>query len=107
MTKPNLELQLKSVKQALEALEVSKLPKESVDYQNQLTVVNKPNGSRVKVKKTSQMLEIVIPQRGNLFLIPVILFLLSTFMAFINPLMFFIDPFIVFIYRDIVYIYYN
>ncbi len=68
MTEPSLDLRLKSVKQALEALETPNLQK------NQLTVVAKPHGSRVKVTNTSQMLEIVIPPRGfHLGLIPIIL----------------------------------
>ncbi|NET43724.1 MAG: serine/threonine protein kinase [Okeania sp. SIO2B3] len=69
MTEPSLDLRLKSVKQALEALETPNLLK------NQLTVVTKPHGSRVQVTKTSQVLEIVIlPQGFDLGVIPNILF---------------------------------
>ncbi|NEQ40960.1 MAG: serine/threonine protein kinase [Okeania sp. SIO3I5] len=52
MTEPSLDLRLKSVKQALEALE------------NQLTVITKPYGSKVQVTKTIEMLEIFVPPRG-------------------------------------------
>ncbi|MGD1805995.1 serine/threonine protein kinase [Dapis sp. BLCC M126] len=55
MTEPSIDLRLKSVKQALEALETSNLGK------NQLTAVTKPDGSRVQVTKTRHLLEIVIP----------------------------------------------
>ena len=69
MTEPSLDLRLKLVKQALEALETPNLQK------NQLTAVTKPDGSKVQVTKTSQMLEIVIPPRGfHLGLIPTIFF---------------------------------
>ncbi|NEP84193.1 MAG: serine/threonine protein kinase [Okeania sp. SIO3B3] len=72
MTEPSLDLRLKSVKQALEALETSYLRK------NQLTAVTKPDGSRVQVTKTGQMLEIFIPPRGfHLGLIPIIVFAFS------------------------------
>ncbi|MDJ0515259.1 MAG: serine/threonine-protein kinase [Trichodesmium sp. MO_231.B1] len=79
MTEPSLDLRLKSVKQALEALETSILPK------NQLTAVTKPDGSRVQVTKTGQMLEIVFPPRGfNLELILIILFAFPWYFVFGN-----------------------
>ncbi len=69
MTEPSLDLRLKSVKQALEALETS-----NFGQNNQLTVIGKPNGSRVQVTKTRKMLEIFIPPQGfHLNLIPTIL----------------------------------
>ena len=68
MTEPSLDVRLKSVKQALKALETPILPK------NQLTAVTKPDGSKVQVTKTNQILEIVIPPQGfHLGLIPTIL----------------------------------
>ncbi|MGD1699225.1 serine/threonine protein kinase [Dapis sp. BLCC M229] len=73
MTEPSLDLRLKSVKQALEALE------------NQLAVISKPYGSRVQVTKTGQMLEIVFPPRGfNLELILIILFAFPWYFVFGN-----------------------
>ncbi|MDY7023488.1 MAG: serine/threonine-protein kinase [Cyanobacteriota bacterium] len=56
MTEPSLDLRLKSANLALEALETSNLPK------NQLTVISKPNESRIQVTKTREMLEILVPE---------------------------------------------
>jgi len=79
MTQPSLDLRLKSAKQALEALETPNLRK------NQLTVVAKPEGSKVKVTNTSEMLEIFIPPRGfHAGLIPTILFAVVWSSFFIN-----------------------
>jgi serine/threonine protein kinase len=58
MTEPGVDLRLKSANQALEALEKSDLRKSS------LTIATKPNGSKVRVRNTEQMLEILI-QRWN------------------------------------------
>ncbi|NEP72730.1 MAG: serine/threonine protein kinase [Okeania sp. SIO2G4] len=79
MTEPSLDLRLKSVKQALEALKIPNLLK------NQLTAVTKPEGSRVQVTKTRQILEIVFPPRGfNLELILIILFAFPWYFVFGN-----------------------
>lgn len=72
MTEPSLDLRLKSVKQALKALETPNLGKK------QLTAVAKPDGSKVQVVNTSEILEIFIPPRGfHLGLIPTILFAIA------------------------------
>lgn len=59
MTEPNVELRLKSAKQALEALATPNLLKPSSSI-----VVSKPAGSKVKLTKTQQKLEIAIPPKG-------------------------------------------
>ncbi len=57
MTEPSLDLRVKSVKQALKALEKPNLRKNQFAF-------TKPEGSKVQVMNTSQMFEIVIPPRG-------------------------------------------
>lgn len=59
MTEPRLELRLKSAKQALEALETPNLRKGSSS-----AFITKPTGSKVRVTKTNQTLEVLIPPRG-------------------------------------------
>jgi serine/threonine protein kinase len=72
ITEPSMDLRLKSTKQALEALEKSSLRERS------LAVSTKPFGSKVQVKNTRQMLEILIPPRGfHLGLIPIITFAIA------------------------------
>nr|WP_290226612.1 serine/threonine-protein kinase [Trichocoleus desertorum] len=60
MTEPNVELRLKSAKQALKALVTPDLPKHTLSS----AVIAKPAGSKVKVRNTSEMLEILIPPMG-------------------------------------------
>ncbi|MBD2096644.1 serine/threonine protein kinase [Trichocoleus sp. FACHB-591] len=58
MTEPNVELRLKSAKQALETLEISALLRHPSS-----TGTEKPAGSKVEVINTDQILEILIPPR--------------------------------------------
>lgn len=57
MTEPSVELRLQSARQALKALENSSLQKSS-------SAIVRPVGSKVRLVKTPQMLEILIPPRG-------------------------------------------
>jgi serine/threonine protein kinase len=69
LTEPSVDLRLRSVKQALEALETDSLRKGG------LVRIAKPVGSKVRLTNTRQMLEILIPPAGfNVGLISLIAF---------------------------------
>jgi serine/threonine protein kinase len=58
MTEPSTDLRLKSAKQTLEALEKSSL-------RRSLAIVSKPINSKIKITKTRQMLEFLIPPQNS------------------------------------------
>lgn len=58
MTEPSLELRLKSAKQALAALEKSRL------HESMLAIAKKPSDRKARVTNTRQKLEILIPAGG-------------------------------------------
>jgi serine/threonine protein kinase len=69
LTEPSLDLRLRSTKQALAQLG------NPDSGESHLTIIPKPDGSRVKITKSSEAFEIFIPPSGfKMWVIPVILF---------------------------------